>query len=357
MDKTVAIVILGLLFFGLVMVYDSSSAQALASFGDKYFFLKEQIKWEAIGLSVATAAYFFDYRRLKQLAFPGIVGSVILLIAVFIPGIGFGAYGAHRWINLGFTVIQPSEIAKLALIIYLSVWLSSKGKASLVGFLVLLGTISGLVMLEPDMGTTLVIAGTGLAIYFLSDNPIKNLIFALPVGLLGALFLAIQSPYRLKRITTFLDPNSDPLGASYHVRQALIALGSGGFLGLGLGNSRQKYSYLPEANTDSIFAIIGEELGFLGAAALIGVFLFLYQRMARITLTVEDPFGKLLGIGIISFLTIQTAINIGSMVALTPLTGVPLPFISYGGSALVIEMASVGILFNIWKINNHHRKS
>lgn len=351
MDKTAPLLILGLLIFGLVMVYDSSSAQALTNFDDKYFFLKEQIKWVAIGIAVAVAAFYFDYKELRRFAFLGIIFSVILLVAVFIPGLGVGAYGAHRWLNLGFTVVQPSEIAKLALVIYLAVWLSAKKTANLVAFLVLLALIGGLVMLEPDMGTTLVIIGTGLAIYFLSENPIKKLLLAIPAVLLAAVVLAIQSPYRLRRITTFLDPNSDPLGASYHVRQALIAIGSGGFFGLGLGNSRQKYSYLPEANTDSIFAIIGEELGFIGTVSLIIVFLYLFQKMARITLTVEDPFGRLLGMGIISYLIIQTAINIGSMVALTPLTGVPLPFISYGGSALVVEMASVGILFNIWKGN------
>lgn len=351
-DKTTALVILGLLLFGLVMVYDSSSAQALTSFDDKYYFLKEQIKWVIIGLSAAAAGSLFDYRKLRQLAFPGILTAIVLLIAVFIPGLGVGAYGAKRWINLGFTVFQPSEIAKLALILYLSVWLSVKKKANLVAFLILIGLIGGLVMLEPDMGTTLVIVGTGLSIYFLSDNPIKGLIFALPAGILAAVLLAIQSPYRLRRVTSFFNPDSDPLGASYHIRQALIALGSGGIFGLGLGNSRQKYSYLPEANTDSIFAIIGEEMGFFGAVALIIVFLFLFQRMARRTLEIDDPFGRLLGMGIICYLTIQTAINIGSMVALTPLTGVPLPFISYGGSALVIEMVSIGILFNIWKVNS-----
>lgn len=350
-DKTVVLVIVGLLIFGLVMVYDASSAQALASFGDKYYFLKEQLKWVFLGLGVTTAAYMFDYRELKRFALPGLILAIILLIAVFIPGLGVGVYGAKRWLNLGFTIVQPSEIAKLALILYLATWLSAKKHANLTAFLLLIGVVGGLVMLEPDMGTTLVIVGTSVSIYFLSDNPIKNLLLAIPVGLLAVAALAIQSPYRMRRVTSFLDPNSDPLGASYHVRQALIALGSGGILGVGLGNSRQKYSYLPEANTDSIFAIIGEELGFIGAVALIGVFLFLYQRMARITLKVEDPFGRLLGMGIVCYLIIQTAINIGSMVALTPLTGVPLPFISAGGSALIVEMASIGILFNIWKVN------
>lgn len=350
-DKTVALVILGLLVFGVVMVYDASSAQALASFNDKYFFLKEQIKWIILGIAAATGGFLFDYRKLKPFAFPGLIFSIVLLLAVFLPGVGVGAYGAHRWINLGFTVVQPSEIAKLALIVYLAVWLSAKGKASMGAFLLLIGLVGGLIMLEPDMGTTLVVVGAAVSIYFLSDNPIKSLLFVVPAGLLAAVLLAIQSPYRLKRITSFLDPNSDPLGASYHVRQALIAIGSGGILGIGLGNSRQKYSYLPEANTDSIFAIIGEEMGFIGCLGLIIVFLFLYQRMARITLKVEDPFGRLLGMGIICYLVIQTAINIGSMVAITPLTGVPLPFISYGGSALIIEMLSIGILFNIWKVN------
>jgi cell division protein FtsW len=347
----VILLAVGLLLFGLLMVYDSSSAAGAQTFGDKYYFLKEQLKWALLGIFGAVAAYFFDYRLLKKLALPGLVVTILLLVAVFLPGIGVRAYGASRWINLGFTVLQPSELAKLALIIYLSAWLTVREKGKLAAFLLLIGLLVVLIMAEPDMGTAIVLFATAMVLYFLSDNQVLGLIFLFPLILFGGAGLAIRSPYRLKRLLTFLDPNTDPLGASYHIRQALIALGSGGIFGLGLGNSRQKYSYLPEATTDSIFAIIGEELGLIGALVLVSAFALLFYWATKLTLEVEDPFGKFLGIGIISWLAIQTLVNLGSIVALIPLTGVPLPFISYGGSALVVEMAGLGILAGIWRRN------
>jgi cell division protein FtsW len=329
------------------MVYDASSAQALQSFNDKYFFLKEQIKWVILGIGVAVGAFFFDYRRLKTLALPALVISIVLLLAVFIPGLGVRAYGAHRWINLGFTVLQPSELAKLSLIIYLSTWLTVKERGRLPAFMLLISLLVGLIILEPDMGTAIVLLTSSLAIYFVAGGEVLGLIALVPIILLGRIGLAIKSPYRLRRITTFFDPESDPLGASYHIRQAIIAIGSGGVFGLGLGNSRQKYSYLPESMTDSIFAIISEELGLIGATVLLGFFVFFFYRSFKAILSVEDKFGKILGCGILFWLCSQTIVNIASMNALIPLTGVPLPLISYGGSALVTEMLGIGILFNI----------
>lgn len=344
--------LLGLLVFGLVMVYDASSASALSDFGDKYYFLKEQVKWVVLGLLAGTFTLFFDYKQLKKLALPALFLSLILLLSVFIPGIGVRAYGAHRWINLGFTVLQPSELAKLTLVIYLSTWLTVKEKGRLLPFLLLIGLLLSLVILEPDMGTAIVLFGSAMAVYFLSDSELLGLLYFFPLVTIGAIFLAIKSEYRVKRVMTFFDPNIDPLGASYHIRQVLISLGSGGLFGIGLGNSRQKYSYLPEATTDSIFAIIGEELGLVGAAVLLGVFAYFFYSSIRLTMQVTDPFGRLLGMGIISYLAFQTIVNLASMVALVPLTGVPLPFISYGGSALVVELVGVGILGNIWRQNH-----
>lgn len=351
MDKRyqVALIILGLVAFGTLIVYDASSAQATESFHDKYFFLKDQIKWVILGVGTGTFAAFFNYKTLKPLAFPILIGCLVTLIAVFLPGIGVHAYGASRWLNLGFTVIQPSELAKLSLIIYLSAWLTTKEKGRLLPFFLLVGLLVGLIILEPDMGTAIVLFGTALVMYYLSDSSLLGLLSVLPVVGIGGLLLALKSSYRLRRLTSFLNPDSDPFGASYHIRQALIALGSGGFFGLGLGNSRQKYSYLPEAMTDSIFAIIGEELGLIGTVVLVGIFATLFVKATRLTLAVDDAFGRLLGMGIISYLTIQTLVNFGSIVGLIPLTGVPLPFISYGGSALIVELVSVGILLNIWR--------
>ncbi len=343
------ICVLGLVAFGILMVYDASSAAAAQSFHDKYYFLKDQIKWVILGLLGGGAASLIDYRLYRNFAVPILVGCLFFLLAVFLPGIGIHAYGAYRWVNLGITVIQPSELSKLALIIYLSAWLTTKEKGRLLPFFLLVGLMVGLIILEPDMGTAVVLFGTALVIYFLSDSSLIGLLAILPVIVAGGVFLALRSPYRLKRVLSFLDPDSDPFGASYHIRQALIALGSGGVFGLGLGNSRQKYSYLPEATTDSIFAIIGEELGLVGTVTLIVIFAFLIIRATKMTLEVEDIFGRLLGMGIISWLAIQTAVNLGSIVGVIPLTGVPLPFISYGGSALIVELVGVGILLNIWK--------
>ena len=334
------------------MVYDASSAQALNSFGDKYYFLKDQIKWVILGLLAMLAAAFIDYRWWYRMSPVILGGALLLLLLVFVPGLGVRAYGARRWIDLRFFVLQPSELAKPALIIYLSAWFTNREKGRLVSFLLLLGMVIGLIMLEPDMGTAIILSGTGVIIYFLSGAPIAQFLSLIPLGIAGGLVFALKSSYRLKRITTFLDLNSDPLGASYHIRQVLIALGSGGLFGLGLGNSRQKYSYLPEAMTDSIFAIVGEELGFLGAIVLFLVFIFLLFESVRISLLAKDNFGKLLGMGIASWLTLQTIINFGSMVALMPLTGVPLPFLSYGGSALIVELMGVGILLNISRSKN-----
>lgn len=344
-------IILLLLAFGLLMVYDASSAIGAQTFGDKYFFLKEQLKWVVIGLLAATAAFFFDYRQLKKLALPGLLLSIVLLLCVFLPGIGINTNGAARWVNFGFFVLQPAELAKLSLVIYLSAWLTTKERGKLPAFLVLVGILVSLIMMQPDMGTAVVLFLTAMILYFISDNEILGLIFMFPLLILGGIGLALRSPYRVRRILTFFDSNTDPLGASYHIRQALIAIGSGGIFGLGLGNSRQKYAYLPEATTDSIFAIIGEELGLIGTVALIGIFAYFFYLATHLTLKVSDPFGRMLGMGIIAWLAVQTLVNIGSIVGLIPLTGVPLPFISYGGSALVIELVGIGILGNIWRVN------
>ncbi len=298
-----------------------------------------------------------DYRHYFQWSPFFLLFCIVLLLAVFIPGLGLRAYGAHRWLNARLFVIQPSELTKLAVVIYLSAWFSVKDRERLVSFLILLGTIVGLVIFQPDMGTAIVLGLVGLTMFFLSDISVWKFCLLLAGGLpIGAL-LALSSPYRLKRVLTFLNPESDPLGSSYHIRQILIALGSGGLSGLGLGNCRQQYSYLPESTTDSIFAIIGEELGLVGVVGLLVIFvslIFLGIKLAQEE--TDDTFGQLLIIGIISWIGIQTLVNIGSMLALIPLTGVPLPFISYGGSALVVQWVGVGIIFSVIKISRSQMK-
>lgn len=338
-----------LTFFGLFMIYEASSFVAFKDFDDKYHYLKEQSTWLFLGFLTLGFFSFFDYKKLYYFSVPLLISSILLLLMVFVPGLGVYVMGARRWVNFQLFVVQPSEVIKLVLAIYLSAWFSTKEKGRLWAFLLLLGFIVFLVMLQPDMGTTAIILSEALVIYFLSGGSLFHFLFLIPsVSVLG-LLLIILEPYRFKRLTTFLNFNQSPDTFSYHVRQILIALGSGGIMGVGIGNSLQKYAYLPENTTDSIFAIIAEEIGFLGSLLLISVFLFLIYRGFTIAMSAKDMFGKLLAASITTFIGIQALINLAAQTALIPLTGVPLPFISYGGSALVINMCAIGILLNISK--------
>lgn len=332
---------------GILMVYNSSVAIAIRDFSDQYHFVKEQSRWLILGMVALVVSSRVDYHRWHSVAVPLLVGTLTLLVAVFVPGFGVRALGAHRWLNVGFFVFQPAELAKLALIIYLAAWFSFPEKRRIGAFLFLLGMIVGLVVAEPDLGTAFIILMISLALYFFSGAPLWQFFLLVPFFAASVGILSVVSPYRMRRIMTFFNPESDPLGASYQIRQVLLAFGSGGWWGVGIGRSRQKYEYLPEANTDSIFAIIGEELGFVGAAIVIFLFLFLVWRGFRIARRAPDAFGRYLALGISSWIGIQTMINLGAMVALVPLTGVPLPLISYGGSSLVLTMVALGILLNI----------
>lgn len=340
------LLILGLLGFGLIMIYSASVAEALKDFGDKFHYIKLQFKWAAVGLTLMLFLSRIKIKTLESLAPLILAFGILLLLLVAIPGIGTKIQGARRWLILpGFT-LQPSELFKLIFVIYLSSWLNSR-KVAVMQFVAIIGFVAGLVLLQPDMGTTIVITLTAVGMYYLSDYPLKNILSIGLGGLVVGFILIISSPYRASRLRTFLDPASDPLGSSYHIRQILLALGSGGIFGVGIGKSRQKYQYLPESTTDSIFAVVGEELGFLGAAALISAFMYLIYLGFKIATNARTPFEKSLAGGITTWLGIQIVLNLTSMVALTPLTGVPLPFISYGGSALVSMLAGIGILLNI----------
>lgn len=334
---------------GILMVYDSSVAIALRDFSNPYYFVREQVKWLVLGFLAFGVFSRLPYALLRRFAVPMLVGTLALLLAVFIPGFGVRALGAHRWLNFGIFIVQPAELAKLTMVIYLAAWFSTKERGRLLAFLLLVAMVVGLVVIEPDLGTGVTILGTALSLYFLSGAPIMHFAALVPVFLAVIGGLAVVQPYRLRRVLTFLNPDADPLGASYQIRQVLLALGSGGLWGVGLGKSRQKYEYLPEANTDSIFAILGEETGFIGTTIVVLLFLFLVWRCFKIARRVDEPFGKMLVLGIGSWIGIQTFINIGSMVAVVPLTGVPLPLISYGGSNLVITLGALGIVYNISK--------
>ncbi len=339
--------VLSLTIFGLAMIANASVVEAYRDFGDKLHYFKLQLQWAGIGLLGFLLASFFDYRKLRFFAVPLLIVALVSLGLVLVPGLGTKVLGAQRWLGIGAFRFQPAELAKLAFVLYLAAFLSQK--KSLWPFLILLTTLIGLVVLEPDLGTAVIIAATGLVVYFASGAPIIWLGGLGILGFLGGLGLIFSSPYRKERILTFFNPARDPLGASYHIRQILLALGSGGLLGLGLGQSRQKYEYLPAAATDSIFAIIAEEIGFVGAFVIIAVFLLLIWRGFKIAKEAPDKFGALLATGIISWIGFQTLINLSAVVALVPLTGVPLPFISYGGSSLVLIMTASGILVNISK--------
>ncbi len=346
-DFALVVGVAALTIFGLFMIYDASSYVAFRDFGDKYHYIKDQIYWVIIGFCALFAFSFFDYHKYYNLALPILLGAIFLLFLVFVPGLGIEALGAKRWINLGFFVLQPGEFIKLALTIYLSAWFSTKEKGRFLAFLLLIGLVILLVMLQPDMGTAVVILGEAVVLYFLSGGSILHLLGLLPIIGISGLGLIMLEPYRAARLSTFLNPNQDLETTSYHLRQILIALGSGGLLGVGIGNSLQKYAYLPEATTDSIFAIAAEEIGFVGVLILILIMLFIIYRGFYIATRAKDNFGKLLAGGITSFIAIQTIVNLGAQTALLPLTGVPLPFISYGGSALVVNLVSIGILLNI----------
>lgn len=348
-DRWLVGIVLSLSLFGVLMVYDSSVAIAIRDFGNQYYYAREQLKWLGIGILAMVILSRIDYHVWYRFALPALIGTMVLLVAVFIPGLGIRALGAHRWLNFGIFVLQPAELAKLVLVMYLAAWLSVREKGRFGAFLLLTGIIFGLVIIEPDLGTGIIIVSTALIMYFISGAPLRHFAILIPIVIVGISILAISSPYRFQRLTTFLDTNSDPLGASYQIRQVLLSLGSGGLTGIGIGKSRQKYEYLPEANTDSIFAIIGEETGFLGATMVTAAFVFFIWRIFWIGTRVTDPFGSLFAWGIAVWIGTQSVLNIGAMTALVPLTGIPLPFISYGGSSLVILLAASGIVLNISK--------
>ena len=337
-------------FLGIFILYESSTYSALLAIGDKYYFVKNQLIWLILGVVACLLISKIEFKKYYNIALPLLLSSLFLLVLVFVPGLGVKLKGAYRWINLGFTVFQPSEILKITLTIYLAAWLSIKEKGRALAFLMLVSLSVLLVIIEPDMGTAVVIGATATIVYFLSGAAYRDLVFILLLMLVGVLVLIKLEPYRMARLSSYQNlDHKDLTTASYHVKQILIALGSGGFSGVGFGNSIQKYAYLPESTTDSIFALFSEEAGFIGSTIVILMFGALSTLGFLVALRAPDLFGKLLAAGIVSFISIQAFINIASQVVLIPLTGIPLPFISYGGSSLIINFVSIGILMNIAK--------
>jgi cell division protein FtsW len=345
--KTITFLVLFLLGFGLVMVGNASTVAASSDFGNKWYYLRLQTQWAGLGLLAFLFFSKFSHLRLQKLANIFFVITIILLVAVLIPGIGTKLLGARRWLNFGPISLQPAELAKLTLSIYLAKLFKFGSHMTHLLFLLLL--TGGLMLLEPDLGTFLIIAGMSVVTFFATGGRIKSLGLLLPAGVLAVCLIIIMSPYRMTRLKTFLNSSHDPLGVSYQVRQALISIGSGGIWGIGIGQSRQKYEFLPEVTTDSIFAIIAEELGLAGTSMILLSFLWLTLLGLQTANQVKDKFSSNLALALSSVIGFQAFLNISSVVSLFPFTGVPLAFISYGGSALVIMMTISGILVNIAK--------
>lgn len=334
--------------FGLLMVYDASQFEAFKDLGDKYYFIKQQLIWVVLGFASLGFFSVFDYRRLQKFAPILFVLSLILLLLVFVPGLGSAAGGAHRWLKIAGFTLQPAEIMKLASVIFFASFFQ-KGVRSL-PFLAILGVVGVVIgLLQKDLGSAVVYFMIAFGVYFAAGAPIIHFLALSLTGIAGFIGFIATSAYRRQRVLAFLDPFADPQGFSYHISQVLIALGSGGLFGVGIGQSRQKFAYIPEVTTDSIFSIVGEEFGFLGGGVLIALIGYLVLRGIAIAQAAPDNFGRLLAIGLTLWIGSQAAVNLAAMVSLIPLTGVPLPFISYGGSALLANLVAVGILLNISK--------
>jgi cell division protein FtsW len=344
------LVTLGLVAFGLVMVYSASSARATVAADDPAYYLKRQALYAVVGLGLLLFLSRFDFRRLRGCVPLLLLGSFVLLVAVLI--LGEPINGARRWLTFGPAALQPSELAKLVLALWVAAYLSRRPAPRSLGELMrplglVVAPASALILFEPDLGTVIAITVMVSAMLVVAGTRLSILAGAAALGAAVIVLVIWLEPYRRARLASFLDPWQDPENAGFQAIQAMIAMGSGGFFGVGLGESLQKVYYLPEASTDMIFAIVGEELGLFGACAVVAAFVVFGYAGFNIALACKDRFGKLLAAGLTALVCGQAALNMSAVMGLAPLTGIPLPFVSYGGSSLVIGLASVGILLNI----------
>ncbi|MFS0782396.1 stage V sporulation protein E [Bacillus sp. 1P06AnD] len=354
-DLLLMIVTFSLLSIGLIMVYSASAVWAAYKFDDSFFFAKRQLLFAGVGVVAMFFIMQVDYWTWRKISKVFLLVCFVLLIAVLIPGIGMARNGSQSWIGVGAFSIQPSEFMKLAMIAFLAKFLSEKQKyittikKGLFPSLGLVFLAFGLIMLQPDLGTGTVMVGTCVVMIFVAGARVSHFVWLGAFGLGGFIALIASAPYRMQRITSYLDPWADPLGSGFQMIQSLLAIGPGGLLGLGLGQSRQKFFYLPEPQTDFIFAILSEELGFIGGSFVILLFGLLLWRGIRIALGAPDLYGSFLAVGIVSMVAIQVMINIGVVTGLIPVTGITLPFLSYGGSSLTLMLMAIGVLLNISK--------
>jgi len=358
-DFVLFITTLTLLGIGLIMVFSSSAVTANLWYDDAYHFFKRQLIWALIGITAMIVIMKINYFRLKDFAVPLMIITVICLILVQTP-LGVETKGSSRWLNIGpLGRLAPSEMAKLAVVMFMAKALDynleniKSFKRGVLPFLLMLAFIGGLIYIQPDLGTTFAVAATVIFLLFAAGAKLSHLGLIVLSGL-GALAAAIAvAPYRLARFIAFLKPWEDPTDKGYQTIQSFYALGSGGLFGMGLGRSRQKFFYLPEPHTDFIFAILGEELGFIGAFVVIALFLLFAWRGFKIAINAPDTFGNLLAAGITIMIVLQAAINIGVVSGMLPVTGITLPFVSYGGSSLLFSMAGVGLLLNISRYSTY----
>lgn len=355
-DYILSLLVFVLIAFGLIMIYSVSKYYSLdiTDGATDKFYLKKQLLWLIAGIASWIVFQSIDYRYwLKNVKYMPIITFGLLFLPIILKP--FGIVSAGRWVNLGFTSFQPAEIAKLSLLFYLAGWFATKGtdlseiKKLFWPFIAVTGFIAFLMLLQKDLGTLSIMVVIASSVIIIAGAPVYQLFSG--VGLAGALlWLSVKiEPYRMERLMTFLNPESNSLSTGYHIRNALIAAGSGGLWGLGFGQSKQKYLYLPEAHTDSIFAIICEELGMLRSSLIVLLFVFVAIRGFKIAKNAPDNFSKYLATGITLWIFVQAMINIAAMFSIVPLTGVPLPFISYGGTSLLVLLSAVGVLNNITK--------
>jgi cell division protein FtsW len=363
-DRTVALLLVSagaLVILGLVMVLSASSVRAYEEFGSSFLFFVRQLVYAAVGLAAFLVAARMRHTAWQRLCVPLLLVSVTLLVLVLVPGLGTVAGGSARWLRFGAVTVQPSEMAKVAVITFAATLLARRFRRIhdlrqlLLPLVPVVGLVCVLILLQPDMGTAVVVVATLFVLLFVAGARVKHLLVgAGAVGVIGFGLMYVEG-YRWARFVSFIDPWADPQGTGYQTIQSLIALTSGGPFGVGLGASRQKWDYVPNAHTDFIFAIIGEELGLVGALAVVILFGLLVYAGVRIAVRAPDAFGRLLAAGIVGWFGFQAVINLGAVTGLLPITGVPLPFVSYGGSALVMSMAAVGMLVSVARSSRRRR--
>jgi cell division protein FtsW len=338
---------------GLVMVMSASSVIALDEYGSSWYFVTRQAAWAGVGAVALVLVARTDYHRWRRHATPLLLVALGFLLIVLVPGVGVGANGATRWIGVGSLTFQPAELAKFALLVWVADLLARRAalmrssRATLRPVIVVLAVMATLLMLQPNLGTTIVLAAIALTLCFVAGAPLGPLATWATLGIGAATALALAAPYRRSRVLMFLDPWADPMDKGYQNIQALVGVASGGFFGRGLGASRAKWGFLPYAHTDFIFAIIGEELGLVGAAVVVGLFVLLVIIGVRVALHAPDRFGLLLAMGVTAWFGVQAFVNIGAVIGILPITGVPLPFVSAGGSSLLFTMAAGGLLLSV----------